>query len=462
MIDIPSVAQVQRITRRAFLGAMTAASASHFVPASARGADGAVAPSNRITLGLIGHGVMGAGHLAHAVGTSAVQVLAVCDVDRSRREEAQRRVEAAYAAARTSGTYSGCAAYNDYREILTRPDIDAVIIVTPDHWHAPIAAEAAAAGKDIYCEKPVSITIEEGRKMVSAVRRYGRVFQTGSQYRSNQTIRRVCDFVRAGGLGKVKAAFALWSRIHEFGGAPFPVDPPLPAEPIPDGLDWELWLGPAPWHPYNRRYHVNPPPGVVPWAFCEDFGAASVTWHHSHSADVIQYALGVETSGPTEIIPPGAGPFPTLTYRYANGTLLHLVEHWGLVKELYSAVPQSARLAGSFGGIFVGERGWVTSMTTGGPIEGEPETIFEEMGLREREITGANNHHANWLDCIRTRALPSSNEEIGHRAASLGHLATIGFRLGRALRWNPNREEFDNDPEANRLLSRAMRESWRI
>lgn len=455
-----SIEKCRATTRRSFLGLAAATTVPHILTASARGADGHTAPANRVTVGLIGIGVMGSGHLALATGSPAMHVLAVCDVDASRREKAREFVESAYAAKRASGTYSGCSGYNDFRELLARQDIDAVIIATPDHWHSPIAAAAAAAGKDVYCEKPVSITIAEGRKMVSTIRRYGRVFQTGSQYRSMQTVRRVCEFVRAGGLDKIRSAFALWSRIGEFGGSPFPVDPNLPAEPVPDGLDWDLWVGPASWRPYNHRYHVNPAPGVVPWAFCDAFGAASVTWHHSHSADVVQYGLGVETSGPTEIHPPGHGGFPTLTYRYANGTLFHLVDSWDMVKKLYSAVPDHAHLAGCFGGLFVGERGWVTSMFGGGPVQGAPETIFDEMGLRDREVSGANNHHANWLDCIKNRALPSSNEEIGHRAASLGHLATIAFKIGRSLRWDPAGERFLDDPEANRLLSRANREPW--
>jgi len=450
------------MTRRSFLGMAATAAAPQILPASVLGANGYVAPSNRVAVGLIGIGVMGAGHLVHASGNPALQVVAVCDVDRYRRDEAKKRVEAAYAVKAQGGAYAGCVAYNDYREVLARPDIDAVFIVTPDHWHAPIAAAAAAAGKDIYCEKPVSLTIGEGRKMVSAVRRYGRVFQTGSQYRSMETVGRVCAFVRAGGLGRIKSAFALWSRMHQYGASPFPVDPPLPEDPLPDGLDWDLWVGPASWRPYNHLYHVNPAPGVVPWAFCDAFGAASVTWHHSHSADVIQFALGVETSGPVEIFPPGCGGFPTLTYRYANGTLLHLVDGWNVVKDVYGAVPKSARLAGAFGGLFVGERGWVTSMFGGGPIEGSPESIFDEMGLRDRQISGANNHHGNWLSCIKSRALPSSHEEIGHRAASLGHLATIAFKLGRSLRWDNVREQFPDDPEANRLLFRASREPWAI
>jgi hypothetical protein len=227
-------------------------------------------------------------------------------------------------------------------------------------------------------------------------------------------------------------------------------------------LDWDLWIGPAPWHPYNHLYHANPSPGVVPWSFCEDFGAASVTWFQSHAADVIQYALGMERSGPSEVIHPSSGKFPTLTFRYANGTLLHHVDHWDQVKDLYQAVPASARLAGNFGGVFVGERGWVTSMSTGGPIEGGPDDLFKEMKLRTREVNiGANDHHANWFGCIRARGRPNCDEEIGHRSASLGHLAIIAYKLGRSLKWDPANEEFLGDEAANRLRSRAMRQPWR-
>jgi len=475
----------RRITRREFLGRTAAFSgivaSPWIIPSSARGADGNVAPSERITVGLIGKGLMGSGHLRRLVGDRDIQVLAVCDVDSLRCENGRRRVEETYAARRTSDTYQGCTAYNDYRELLGRADIDAVVIVTPDHWHTLQTIDAVKAGKDVYCEKPITITVREGRRLVEAVRRYGRVFQTGTQYRSIPTIRQVCEFVRSGGLGKVKQVFTLWSRLGGFFGAPrfkpyrhlmdvensgksyVPLDITLPGEPVPEGLDWDLWVGPALWHPYNPAYHKNPSPGVVPWAFCEDFGAASVTWHHSHSADVIQYALGAENSGPVEIIHPSSGAYPTLTCRYANGTLLHLVDNWSMVKDVYKAVPATARLAGNFGGVFVGERGWVTSMSTGGPVEGGPEELFEEMKLRTRQVNiGENNHHANWFECIRTRRRPSCDEEIGHRSASLGHITIIAHKLQRSLKWDPAKEEFLGDEAANRLRWRAMRAPWRI
>ncbi|MHC4595513.1 MAG: Gfo/Idh/MocA family protein [Planctomycetota bacterium] len=474
-----------RITRRQFLSHTAVFSGTiaipWFISSSVQGANGVPAPSNRITTGLIGHGLMGRGHLRRLAGDRDVQVLAVCDVDRLRCEQGKRHVEETYAAKGSSGSYRGCAAYNDYRELLARTDIDAVVIVTPDHWHTLQSIDAAKTGKDIYCEKPISITIRQGRRLVEEVCRYGRVFQTGTQYRSIPTIRQVCEFVRKGGLGEVKQVFTRWSTlggcfrasrfkpylhlmdIENSGKSYVPIDITLPAEPVPDGLDWDLWVGPALWHPYSPAYHKNPSPGVVPWAFCEDFGTASITWHHSHSADVIQYALGAEKSGPVEIIHPSSGQYPTLTYKYANGVLLHLVDNWQMVKDVYKAVPADARLAGNFGGIFVGEHGWVTSMSTGGTIEGRPEKLFKEMRLRTRQVNiGENNHHDNWFECIRTRRKPSSDEEIGHRSASLGHLAIIAYTLQRSLKWDPTREEFLNDEAANRLCFRTMRAPWRL
>lgn len=474
------------ISRRAFLQrsftATTALALPTFIPARALGAEGGVAPSERINIGLIGKGLMGAGHLSVLAHRRDTRLVAVCDVDKVRREDGRETVESIYGATEPGGDYKGCAAYNDFREVLARPDIDAVVIVTPDHWHSLIAIEAAKAGKDIYCEKPISVTLQEGRRLVEIVRRYGRVFQTGTQYRSIPDIRRVCQFVRDGRLGKVKSVFTLYQPLsnHIAGGRfkPYaetvnaerwarsygPVDFALPAEPVPDGLDWDLWVGPAPWRPYNRLYHTNPSPGVVPWAFADAFGVTSSTWFLSHSADVIQWALGYENSGPVEIIHPSSGQFPTLTCKYANGTLLHLVDHWGQVKDLYHAVPAGARLAGNFGGVFVGERGWVTTMSTGGQIEGEPESLFEEMQLkRTREVTiGANNHHANWIECLRSRKSPSADEEIGHRGASLGHLANLACWTGRSLKWDPAKEEFLGCDAANRLRSRAMRSPWQM
>jgi len=454
-----------RVTRRTFLKGIGAGvvAVPWIVPGSALGLDGTVSPANRTNVALIGRGCMGSGHLHWLVGDPAVQVMAVCDVDKTRREEGRQIVEDEYTARRLAGKGGSCASVNDYREVLARPDIDAVIIATPDHWHSLISIHAARAGKDVYCEKPVSLTIEQGRTLVDVVRRYGRVFQTGTQYRSIPAIRKIVNFVRAGGLGKIKSVFIHWDWVYvpTFGNSRMPLTPVLPEEAVPEGLDWGMWVGPSAWHSYNNSYHRNPIPGVVPWTFCDDFGAGAVTNHHSHSADVIQYAIGMEESGPVEVIHPSSGQFPTMTCRYASGVLVHHVDHWDQVKKLYGAVPESAKLDGSFGGVIVGERGWVTTMKS--DIDGGPESIFKEMGLLVRTANvGANNHHENWFQCIKTRARPSAHEEIGHRAASMGHLVALSFKLGRSLKWDPVTERFQGDDEANRLCSRAMREPWRI
>jgi hypothetical protein len=457
------------ISRRNFLHSSAAAASGlllpTFIPASARGSSTVPPPSERINVGVIGLGAMGRGHLRVLLGRSETQVMAVCDADRTRCEQGVRNANNAYAEARNTGTYNGCAGYNDFREILARAEIDAVVIVTPDHWHTPMAIAAARAGKDIYCEKPISLTLNEGRHLVETVRRYGRVFQTGTQYRSIPIIRHVCDFVRAGGLGRLKGVFTIWMKTQGPGMEPsmVPLDPILPAENLPEGLDWNLWVGPAHYRPYNAAYHRNPSPGVVPWVFCSAFGAGAVTGYHSHAADVIQYAIGKETSGPVEIVHPSSGEFPTLTCRYADGTLLHHLEHWGQAKSLYHAVPDDARLEGLFGGLFVGERGWVTSNSAAGPIEFGPPELAAELDLGTRNVAiGPNTHHRNWFECLRSRGLSSAHEEIGHRSASLGHLVTLSYALARSLKWDPQREVFLNDDAANRLRRRAWREPWRL
>ena len=457
-------------TRRSFL-ATTAASAATgislpwILPGLARGADGARPANDRIQVAVIGLGAMGMGHLHLLTGRKETQVIAVCDVDRTRRDAGVQIAHKAYAEARASGTYRGCNGYNDFREILARDDVDAVVIATPDHWHGLISAEAARAGKDVYCEKPVSLTPGEGRRLVEAIRRYGRVFQTGTQYRSIPIIRRVCEFVRRGGLGKLKGVYTIWMKTHvpSVGPSFVPLDPELPAVAPPEGLDWDLWVGPAPYRPYNPAYHRNPSPGVVPWTFCSAFGACAITNYHSHAADVIQYAIGHEEDGPVEIVHPSSGRFPTLTCRYADGTLLHHLENWSQAKTLYRAVPDHVRLEGLFGGLFVGERGWVTSMSASGPVEFGPPELDAELRLGPRGVPiGANTHYPNWFECLRTRARPSAHEEIGHRSATLGQLVEITHRLGRSLRWDPKAERFEGDDEACRLLRRALREPWRF
>lgn len=454
------------LTRRNFLrNSATALAMPTLIRASALGADGNVAPSNRVVAAVIGRGAMGRGHVNQLIYNREFHALAVCDADKTRALEGKESVEARYADDISSGKYSGCIACTDYRELLERKDLDAVIIATPDHWHTPIAVHAAKAGKDVYCEKPVSMTLHQGRELVTAITAQQRVFQTGTQYRSMKVLNEGINFVRAGGLGRVKSVFTIWG----YHGIPtqdrsrIPGNPILPEEPLPEGLDWDLWVGPAAWHPYNRAYHRNPIPGVVPWAFCEDFGLGCSTYYHSHAADVIQYALKKELTNPVEIIHPNAGSFPTLTCRYDDGTLLHHVDNWQQMKELYKDIPQDAPIHGAFGGVFVGERGWISLLYDNGKnIEASDESFFAEMKLKNRAISGANNHHANWLECIKTRVLPSAHAEIGHRTAALGQLVIMCWKLGRSLTWDPVKEVFPDDDAANRLCSRALRSPWKL
>jgi hypothetical protein len=232
---------------------------------------------------------------------------------------------------------------------------------------------------------------------------------------------------------------------------------------VPEGLDWDLWLGGAPWRPYNPIYHTNPMPGVVPWAFCEDFGVGASTWYHSHAADVLQYALGYEESGPVDIFYPGDSEFPTLTCRYANGVLLHLVEDWAQIHKLYGALPEDAKVTGNFGGVVTGEQGWLSVLYGDGGIAGGPDTLMAEYNTPTHDVDlGGKDHHKNWIECIKTRAKPHSHQEIGHRGASLGHLTIIAYKLRRSLKWDPAREVFPEDEQANRLLNRARRAPWHI
>ena len=240
-----------RITRRQFVkGAVAAAAAPLVVPASALGKDRS-APSERLTLGFIGVGIQNRGHLRHFLGQKDVQVLAVCDVDTKRREHAQKTVNDRYAKDKKDGKYKGCDVYNDFRALLGRKDVDAVVIATPDHWHAIPALEAIKAKKDVYCEKPLTLTIHEAKLLIDAVRKYKRVFQVGSQQRSSPEFRHACELVRNGKIGKVKEVYV------NVGGPSKPCD--LPEEKLEEGLDWDRWLGPAPKRPYNS---VLSPRGV--------------------------------------------------------------------------------------------------------------------------------------------------------------------------------------------------------
>jgi hypothetical protein len=406
-------------------------------------------------MGFIGVGAMGQGHLHHLLHYPQVQVLGICDVDRWRREQGKSADDQAYAARRASGTYRACSAYNDLRELLARDDIDAVVIATGDNWHGPATVLAAKAGKDIYCEKPVSLTIREARAMVDAVRRYGRVCQSGLQQRSSAEFRKACALVQGGAIGRVQIVYTI------FTGAASDVN--LPAEPVPDGLDWDLWLGPAPWRPFNKAFHhYGPPQGVVPWSFCRDFSGGNLASNTVHALDTIQWGLGMDETGPVEIYPPGTGQYPNLTYRYANGVLVQVVD-WRLEKQKHF-IPKGwdeNTPIQNFGAVFVGQRGWI-HVGREGYLAAYPPQILQEPAGRLDHIHAVNSHHQNWLDSIRSRGRPVCDIALGARSTMVSLLGCVAHWTGRPLRWDPVQEIFLGDDEANRYLSRAMRPPWGI
>jgi len=445
----------RRYTRRQLLERAAAAStllaAPCFVPSSALGKDEAVPPSDRIGLGFIGVGMMGRGHLRCCLRYPQVQVVAVCDVDRWRRDDAKTNAEQAYAARRPGGTYRGPRAYNDLRELLARREVDAVVIATGDNWHAPATVLAAKAGKDIYCEKPASKTIREARAMVEASDRYALVTQIGLQQRSTPVFIKACRLVQQGRIGKVKIVYVAHPGTSSYVN--------LPSDPVPEGLDWQQWLGPAPWRPFNRRFHIyGEPPHVVPWHFCRDFGGGNLTSNTVHAFDVVQWGLGMDQSGPVEVVPPETGDYPVLTYKYQGGALLQVVP-WKLNETTCLAVPEGwdeRTRVQNFGAVFVGEEGWI-HVGRQGFLESYPKEIVTQPADGPDPAGPVNNHHQNWLQCIKTRRQPACDVAVGCRSTIVSHLGCIAHWTGRALQWDPVKEEFIGDEEANRLRRRAMR-----
>jgi len=451
---MPSISH-RRFSRHALLGSAAAmATVPWVVPGAALGF-GATAPSNRITLGFIGVGCMGRGHLWHFLHDPTIQALAVCDVDAWRRDNAQATVEKTYAAAKASGAYRGCAAYVDLRELLARSDIDAAVIVTGDRWHATATVLAAEAGKDVYVEKPLCLTIAEGRAMVEAVRRHGRVCQVGLQQRSSREFRIACQLVRDGALGKIGRIYTIFSQPS--------ADVDLPAEPTPPTLEWDLWLGPSPWRAFNHRFHyLGQPLNVVPWEFCRDFGNGGISSGGVHAFDVVQWALGMDHSGPVEVIPPETGQYPELTYKYAGGEILHVVD--GRMDRSRHTIPAGwdpMTPIQAFGALFVGEHGWI-HVGREGYLTSHPASLVRDLPSQYTSLLAVQGHHSDFLDAIRTRRRPSCDVSIGHQSTILPILGCIARWTGRALKWDPAREAFIGDADANRMRCRTMREPWRV
>jgi predicted dehydrogenase len=356
-------------------------------------------------------------------------------VDTTRREHHKKRVEDHYAKKNDAG-YKGCAEYKDFRDLIARKDIDAVCIATPDHWHAIPAVAACEAKKDIYCEKPLSLTIYEARAMANAVRKHDRVFQTGSMQRSSSEFLKACELVRNGAIGKVSQV------IVDVGPPSKPCD--LPEEAMEPGLDWDLWLGPAPKRAYNsilspRGVHKNFPD----WRNYREYSGGMMTDWGAHHFDIAQWGLGMDESGPVEIIPPeDPKEKKGLRYLYANGVeMIH----------------------GNSGGVlFIGDKGKI--LVNRGKFKAEPEELAAEYKPNALPIKlyKSSSHQQDFLDCIRTRKRPICDVEVGARSVTVCHLGNLAYWNHRKLKWDPKAEKFLGDDEANTWINRDNRAPWKV
>lgn len=425
------MSHTQRISRRGFLRGTAAAAAvcsaaPYIVPASALGRDGAVAASERITLGVIGMGPRNQSNLPSFLAEADVQCVTVCDCFADRRKLGKETVDRHYG-------NSDCRVTRLHEELLDRKDLDALLIATGDRWHAVLSVLAAKAGKDVYCEKPVGLTIAEGRTLVDTTRRYGTVWQCGTQRRSNDSYRFVVEAVRGGMIGKLHTITAF---LGGWGG-----DGQAKTEPAPDPevFDYERWLGQSPWAPYS-------PVRVQLWRNNWDTAGGVIADMGAHYFDFAQWAHDTEFSGPVEFAGTGVGPqggFSDVPFevnveaRYADG-----------VKLLIKNGPKGVR--------FDGDAGWI-HLSDEGELTAEPKSI---LATRQRPAVNwayMGGHVRNFLDCIKSRRLTVSHPELAHRAHTIVHCANLCMRLGRKLNWDPVAEKFAQDDEANRMLERTMR-----
>ncbi len=419
------------LSRRGFIKTITAGVAiPTILPSSALGLAGNVAPSNRIAMGFIGTGGRMNALFNGFLPQKDVQAMAVADPRDARRQAAVKRTKV-----------DPKSSYRDFRELVARDDIDAVAIASPDHWHVPHSIAAIKSGKDVYCEKPLSNTISEGRLLVETVKRYGAVFQHGTQLHSMATVHQACQLVRNGRIGEL-------DRIV-IGSPPGKTAPPPRTEPVPDSIDYDLWQGPAPLREYNSAV-VN----KVGWYFISDYSQSGwIAGYGVHDIDIAQWAIGMNRTGPVEI--EGRGVFPKdglyntvttyeLQFTYPNG-----------VKLLMTDTGRNRH-----GVTFHGSEGKVYTRFT---IETQPKALARaEFNTSDIHLEKSPGHQRNFLDCVKSRREPVTCAEIAHRATSTALLGGIAVKLGRKLRWNPQTERFINDPQADSLLTYAMRPPWRL
>jgi predicted dehydrogenase len=430
------------------------AAAPAFVPASALGQAGRPSPSNRVTMAVIGTGNQGTGDMRGFLRDPRVQVVAVCDVNRMSpgywngamggREPARSIVEWHYGREKRSGTFKRCDMYEDFREVLGRRDIDTVLIALPDHWHSIPVIMAAKAGKDIYGEKPLSLTVAEGRAMSNAVRDNKRIFQTGSQQRSDARFRKACELVRNGRIGKLHTVSCGLP-----GGVPdLSYDGKRTAtEPVPEGFNYDMWLGPAPEAPYSpARCFVN-----YRWIF--DYSGGQITDWGGHHPDIAQWGMGTELTGPVEIRPG--------TVKWADHPIYNTATEFTF-EGIYENGVRLVVSNRSRGGVtFEGADGsiWVDR----GGIESKPgDLVYEDIPVDGVRLPKSESHFRNFIDCVLSRQQPVAPIEQAHRSITIAHLGNIALKLGRKLRWDAKTEQFPADDEANKMLSRPMRGPWKL
>ncbi len=421
------------VTRRQFLrrAGVAGLAVPSIVPASLFGAD---APGKKITIGFIGVGSHGTEwNLQKYLKLPEARVIMVCDVDGYRMRKAKAIVDSHY-------DNEDCAMSKDFRDVLARKDIDAVMISTPDHWHTLISVMAARAGKDVQCEKP-TLTIEEGKFLIQTIRRLGRVFQTSTEDRSLPEYHRMAELVRNGRIGKLQRIEVILPRQPDVPGDPTP-------QPIPPDLDYEMWLGPAPFAPYTKdRLHFN-------FRWISDYSGGIITDWGTHLFDTAQWANDTERTGPVEIEGTGTywqgGLYNTVkdydvTYRYANGVVMTCKPGTPSIK-------------------FIGTEGWIGNTGWRAPVQASsPEILNSTIGPNELHLyTNPRGEHDDFVRCVKSRKDPYFPVDIGHRVSTVCHLANISIRLGRKLKWDPQAERFPDDEEANKMLTRPMRSPWTL
>jgi predicted dehydrogenase len=453
---------MNKISRRKFLGSsakttlLSSIALSGFpaiVPASVFGKS---APSNRINIGAIGTGRISRGHDMPGVWKyDFARIIAVCDLDSKRANDAKVLVDNYYKE-KTGKAYDGVQVYGDYRELLENKDIDAVLISTPDHWHALCAIHAVEVGKDVYLQKPASLTIAEGRALSNKVHASGRIFQIGSQQRSMPQFRYAAELVRNGRIGQLKTVYV---------GLPGdPAGEEEPEMPIPKNLNYEMWLGSTPYVYYTeKRVHPQKDYSRPGWLRCEQFGAGMITGWGSHHIDSAHWAMDMEYTGPIEVW--GRAEFPTKGLWDVHGIFKTEALYDNGVKMIVSnELPNGIKFEGTEGWIFV-TRGNYKATASDPVAQGgvkaldasDPRIIRSEIGPDEIHLYESNDHHGNWLESVISRKPPIAPVEVAHRACSTCLIHHIAMKLKRKVYWDPVREQFKNDDEANSMLSRPQR-----